>query len=103
MSDVIACSTQLHPTLNADALRAVVRVHGDYASVTHDREAGRIARGMAAQLTDLAMLLKGEEVEVCCSFGLRVIAFDVAARLQCLSPGVRQAIAQREAGCEQPA
>jgi hypothetical protein len=50
IDQVIARSIAMHPTLFADAIAKVADAHLGFVMVTHDREASRIAEGMASKL-----------------------------------------------------
>jgi hypothetical protein len=52
--------------------------------VTHDREASRIAEGMADKLAGFADQLLAGVADVPEDFGLRIMLLDIARKLQCL-------------------
>jgi hypothetical protein len=78
IDQVIARSIALHPTLFAEAIGKVADVHLGFVMVTHDREASRIAEGMATKLAGVAGVPD--------DFGLRIMLLDTARKLQCLPP-----------------
>jgi hypothetical protein len=84
MTEVIARSIMLHPTLFADACAHVAGIHRGFVQVTHDRVASRIASDMAAKLTGFARALRDGTATVPDVFGLQVMTFSIASRLQCL-------------------
>jgi hypothetical protein len=97
MSDVIARSIAMHPTLLADAMRAIAKIHSDAAlAMTHDAYAANIARGMAASARASAEALKAGELDI---DGLTLRAcvqlFSAAARLLLIPIATQKSIAAR--------
>ena len=52
--DTISRSLSMHPSLLADSLKAVARIHNQAGSVAWDREASRIAHRMAVDCIECA-------------------------------------------------
>jgi hypothetical protein len=86
MNEVIARSILLHPSLFADACDRVARIHWRFVLHTHDKPARKAAAGMAAKLMHYATLLRAGETALPGTFGLQIMVFDVACRLQGLNP-----------------
>jgi hypothetical protein len=86
MNTVIAQSIAMHPTLFADACDRVARIHWQFVMHTQDKPARRTAAGMAAKLMHFATTLRDGDTALPATFGPRIMAFDVACRLQGLNP-----------------
>jgi hypothetical protein len=89
-SAVIARSIMMHPSLFAEECDRVARIHRDFALIAVDRTARETAARMAAQLCEFADGLRRGTASVPDAdnaFGLSVMVFEVARRLQCLPPG----------------
>jgi hypothetical protein len=86
MNTVIARSITLHPTLFADACDRVARIHWQFVMHTHDKPARKVAAGMAAKLMAFATSLRAGETALPATFGLQIMAYDIACRLQGLNP-----------------
>jgi hypothetical protein len=83
---VIARSIAMHRTLFADACDRVAQIHWQFVMHTHDRSARRIAAGMAAKLMHFATTLRDGDTALPATFGLQIMAYDIACRLQGLNP-----------------
>jgi hypothetical protein len=86
MNEVIACSITLHPSMLADAYDRVAQIHWQFVLHTRDKPARKAAAGMAAKLMHYATLLRAGETALPATFGLRIMTFDAACRLQGLNP-----------------
>lgn len=99
MDDVIRRSLLLHPSLLADRMRDVARIHHAAACTFsgRDTEGGRIARQMQDTANDVANEITLDIADPATwTFGARVMTFSAAARLQCLTPALTAGIAARE-------
>jgi hypothetical protein len=84
-ADVIERSAVCHPTLVASELRDMGRLHADYAGLSRDSVAAASAARASADCYAIADRIAADELEIAAlSFGERIQAFSVAARLQCI-------------------
>jgi ABC-type dipeptide/oligopeptide/nickel transport system ATPase component len=105
VADIIERSATCHPSLFADALRDLAKVHADFMHSTADRKAA-VAAGNAKKhaVQALQMIQKVEACEsarfICHEFssiGPMLQALTVAAKLQCLPRHlVQDALARHE-------
>ena len=84
INQVIARSIAMYPTFFADAIAKVADVHLGFVMVTHDREASRIAEGIATKLAGFADALLASVAGVPEDFGSRIMLLDIARKLQCI-------------------
>jgi len=94
-NDVIARSVTCHPTLFAERLRGIASIHGQAATTMHDRQAVKISRQMAADCREMADRLDHGELLDGLSFSQRIIAFNAAAKLQCVNDSLARSIIAR--------
>ncbi len=94
-NDVIARSVTCHPTLFAERLLDIARVHDQAAATMLDCEATKISRRMAADCRQMADRLEHGELLDGLSFSQRIIAFSAAAKLQCVSDSLARSIIAR--------
>ena len=100
MNDVIDRSITCHPSLYVEKLRSIRDIHLNHALVTLNRNAARIARNMAADAEHVAMMVQdGFEGAAWCvpsdNLSAKLVAFQAAAALQCLSRSQMLDIAER--------
>lgn len=93
--DVIRRSLALHPSLFAESVRNVGHIHGQAACTMVDGEAVRMSRRMAEQCRELAERIEAGDTLDGLDCGRTVIAFSVAARLNCLSHAIAKDILAR--------
>jgi len=96
MVDVIERSAVCHPSAFADQLRDMGRLHADYAGLSRDSVAAASAARASADCYAIADRIAADNLELAAlSFGERLQAFSVAARLQCISRLLQADIAGR--------
>jgi aminoglycoside N3'-acetyltransferase len=98
LEDVIERSATCHPGLFADTLREQARTHiSAYSSIAaYDRHAGNVAANMASDCNTMAERLASDGDIGELTFGQRIIAFGIAARLQCVPHAAQRDIARRD-------
>ena len=94
-TDVILRSAICHPTLFGDQLRAVAGVHRRSANEMRDRQARETATRMAQDCETMAQFAEAGWLHMQrgldlgdITFGQRIHAFTVAAKLQLIPPSV---------------
>ena len=93
--EVIARSVTCHPTMFAEELSNVARIHAGAANTMHDRRACDVAAKLARECFGLADRLQvGDRLDTL-TFGETISAFSRAAHLQLIPPAVAQAIVDR--------
>jgi hypothetical protein len=97
ITDVIARSIAMHPSLLAEYMRAIAKIHGDAArEMTHDAYAANIARTMSADAIASADAIESGTRDIdALSLRARIQAFSAAAKLLLIPMSVQKQIAAR--------
>jgi hypothetical protein len=99
MADVIERSITCHPSLLADSMRAVAKIHRDYVGQTHDRDAKASAGRMAQNAEFAARMIEANAPdELVKVFSAKIQTFEQACRLQLVPRATVADIAAREEG-----
>jgi hypothetical protein len=96
INNVIEHSLKLHPQLLVDRLRALARVHAQFADAYGDREVMRSELGLSDRLHGFANAVELGDYTIPDDFDVRREAFSCAAWLQELHPIMQDAIADRD-------
>lgn len=97
MDDVIERSIVCHPSLLIDSMVGVADIHDASAAHMYDATAKRIARQMADDCKNAALLIRdeGKGALSLFTFSQRIQVFHQAARAQCINRALEHEIAAR--------
>jgi hypothetical protein len=97
MSDVIARSIAMHPSLLAEHMRAIAKIHSDAAGeMAHDAYAANIARTMSADAIASAAAIESDELDPdTLTLRARIQLFSAAAKQLLIPMSVQKQIAAR--------
>jgi hypothetical protein len=96
-NDVIRRSVVCHPSLYAENMRNVAHVHAQAAmACEHDTVAAKVAGRLAQECRQIAERIEAGDEVICATLSETIPAFNVAARLNCISHAVAKDIINRE-------
>lgn len=95
--EVIARSIAMHPSLYADAMRDVARMHRQHAANMASYDAISVTKRLALACELAADKIEADDVEAILFIGADcwISALNVACKLQCVPPSLRGDIAAR--------
>lgn len=95
--DVIARSIALHPSLYAEELEGLARLHANFAAHCYDASAAQAAKGLSEDCELAARYAREQRTDrICEALGTLIPAFEAACKLQCVPRNLRADIMARE-------